>query len=152
MLRIMSPYARAQIGYHLLGLEPVIPMLDVIVAECSDCHMARLADLFEYFSLPTARLGVPPDWQKTISYNYYYKGLTKLTEKLETLTDNKLSDKKLREATESLNNIRRRLRNISELRKQQPPPIGGYDFIRLNHSSFYCGLEEQTKKLRKELA
>ena len=46
MLRFMRPYARAQIGYYLLGVEPVLPMLDLIIAECSDCHLERLADLF----------------------------------------------------------------------------------------------------------
>lgn len=147
MLRIMSPYARAQIGYHLLGVDPVIPMLDLIIAECSDCHMARLADLFEYFQLPTARLGVPPDWEKSISYDYYYKGLIKLKEQLEALTGNKISDEKLRKTTESINKIRNLLRKISTLRKQQPPPIGGYNFIQLNHYSFYCDIEELAKRL-----
>jgi len=147
MLRFMSPYARAQIGYHLLKMDPVIPMLDLVVADCSDCHMARLADLFEYFKLPTVRIGIPPDWEKSLSYNYYYKGLTKLRNKLEILTGSKISEKKLREATDSLNKIRSLLRNISELRKRQPPPIGGYDYIRLNHCSFYGDLKEITGKL-----
>lgn len=30
MLRFMSPYARSQIGYRLLGIDPVVPMLDLI--------------------------------------------------------------------------------------------------------------------------
>ena len=147
MLRVMSPYARAQIGYHLLGVDPVIPMLDLIVAECSDCHMARLADLFEYFRLPTARLGVPPDWKKPLSFDYYYQGLTQLRQKLEALNGNKILDGKLREVTKSINKIRSLLRNISALRKQQPPPIGGYDFIQLNHYSFYGDMEELAKGL-----
>ena len=61
MLRFMSPYARAQIGFHLLGIDPVVPILDLIIAQCTDCHMARLADLFEYFELPTMKIGVPLD-------------------------------------------------------------------------------------------
>lgn len=147
MLRILSPYARAQIGYHLLGVDPVMPMFDLIIAECSDCHKARLADLFEYFKLPTARLGIPPDWKKTLSYDYYYRGLVRLREQLEALTDNKISAEKLREMTESINKIRDLLRKIRELRKQQPPPIGGYDFTRLNHFSFYNNPKDVVKKL-----
>jgi benzoyl-CoA reductase/2-hydroxyglutaryl-CoA dehydratase subunit BcrC/BadD/HgdB len=147
MLRFMSPYSRSQIGYHLLGIDPVVPMLDLIVAQCSDCHESRLADLFEYFKLPTARLGVPPDWEKSLSYDYYYKGLTQLRQKLEGLTGNKISDEKLKEATDSINKIRDLLRRIDLLRRKQPPPIGGYDFIRLNHYSFYCDLEKLPPKL-----
>lgn len=147
MLRILSPYARSQMGYYILDLDPVMPLLDLIIAECSDCHMARLADLFEYFKLPTARLGIPPDWKKAISYDYYQSGLIKLKERLETLTGNKISDEKLRGAIESINKIRNLLSKISALREEQPPTIGGHDFIRLNHYSFYCDKEELEQKL-----
>jgi benzoyl-CoA reductase/2-hydroxyglutaryl-CoA dehydratase subunit BcrC/BadD/HgdB len=147
MLRFMSPYSRSQIGYHLLGIDPVVPMLDLIVVQCSDCHESRLADLFEYFELPTARLGVPPDWEKSLSRNYYYKGLAQLKEKLEVLTGNKISDKKIKESIESVNRIRDLLNKINLLRREQPPHLGGYDFIRLNHYSFYCDPEMLTGKL-----
>jgi benzoyl-CoA reductase/2-hydroxyglutaryl-CoA dehydratase subunit BcrC/BadD/HgdB len=137
MLRFMSPYSRSQIGYHLLGIDPVIPMLDLTVVQCSDCHESRLADLFEYFKLPTVRLGIPPDWGKSLSRDYYYKGLAQLTEKLEALTNNIVSDQKLKESTDSLNKIRDILSKINLLRINHPPPIGGAEFIRLNHYSFY---------------
>ncbi|MBC8273616.1 MAG: 2-hydroxyacyl-CoA dehydratase [Chloroflexi bacterium] len=148
MLRFMSPYSRSQIGYHLLGIDPVVPMLDLIVVQCSDCHESRLADLFEYFKLPTARLGVPPDWEKSLSRDYYYKELTRLREKLEVLTGNKISDGKLKESIEFINKIRDLLRKINLLRREQPPRVGGYDFIRLNHYSFYCDPEVLIGKLK----
>jgi benzoyl-CoA reductase/2-hydroxyglutaryl-CoA dehydratase subunit BcrC/BadD/HgdB len=148
MLRFMSPYSRSQIGYHLLGIDPVIPMLDLIVVQCSDCHESRLADLFEYFKLPTARLGVPPDWEKSLSRDYYYKGLTQLKKKLEVLTGNKISEEKLKESIESINEVRALLKKINMLRREQPPHLGGYDFIRLNHYSFYCDLKMLTGKLK----
>ncbi len=147
MLRFMSPYSRSQIGYHLLGIDPVIPLLDLIVVQCSDCHESRLADLFEYFKLPAVRLGVPPDWEKSLSRDYYHKGLTQLIEKLEALTGNKVSDRKLKESTDSINKIRDILSKINLLRKKQPPPIGGADFILLNHYSFYGDPEKLLPKL-----
>jgi benzoyl-CoA reductase/2-hydroxyglutaryl-CoA dehydratase subunit BcrC/BadD/HgdB len=147
VLRFLSPFARAQIGYHLLNTAPVIPILDLIVAQCSDCHMARLADLFEYLKLPTLRIGVPADWEKSLSKDYYYRELVKLKEELESITGNKISDEKLKRSIVSTNKIRRLLRNISTLRKKQPTPISGYDFIRLNHYSFYCDRDEVTRRL-----
>jgi benzoyl-CoA reductase/2-hydroxyglutaryl-CoA dehydratase subunit BcrC/BadD/HgdB len=149
MLRFMSPYGRSQIGYHLLGIDPVVPLLDLIVAQCSDCHESRLADLFEYFELPTMRLGVPQDWEKSLSRDYYYKELARLRERLETLTGNEITDQKLKSATNSLNNVRDILTKINALRKKQPPPLGGDDFIRLNHYSFYGDPEETLPKLDK---
>jgi benzoyl-CoA reductase/2-hydroxyglutaryl-CoA dehydratase subunit BcrC/BadD/HgdB len=147
LIRFYSPYSRSQIGYHLLGIDPMVPILDLIVIQSSDCHEARLADVFEYCKLPIARLGVPPDWKKSLSREYYQKRLTWLTEKLEAETGNKISDKKLKGSIEAINKIRDVLRKINLLRKEQPPRIGGYDFIRLNHYSFYCDPEVLINKL-----
>jgi benzoyl-CoA reductase/2-hydroxyglutaryl-CoA dehydratase subunit BcrC/BadD/HgdB len=147
LLRFMSPYDRAQIGYHILGMDPVVPMLDLVVMQNSDCHESRLADVFEYLKVPTVRLGVPPDWQKSLSRDYYQKRLLRLREQLETLTGSKISDDQLKKAIASLNQVRELLARIKLLRKEQPPPIGGYDFIRLNHYSFYCEPEVLAAKL-----
>jgi benzoyl-CoA reductase/2-hydroxyglutaryl-CoA dehydratase subunit BcrC/BadD/HgdB len=147
LLRFMSPYDRAQIGYYLLGIDPVVPMLDLVVIQNSDCHESRLADVFEYIKVPTMRLGIPPDWRKSLSRDYYQKRLTWLREKLEVLTGTKIPDEKLKKSIESLNKIRDLLNRINLLRKEQPPPIGGYDFIRLDHYSFYGDPEELAAKL-----
>jgi benzoyl-CoA reductase/2-hydroxyglutaryl-CoA dehydratase subunit BcrC/BadD/HgdB len=147
MLRFMSPYSRSQIGYHLLGMDPVIPQLDLIVVQCSDCHESRLADLFEYFKLPTVRLGVPPDWEKSISREYYYRGLMRLKQTLEGLSGNEITEDRLKESIESLDMVRDLLNKIRLLRKTQLPPIGGNDFIHLNHATFYCDPEVLIHKL-----
>jgi benzoyl-CoA reductase/2-hydroxyglutaryl-CoA dehydratase subunit BcrC/BadD/HgdB len=147
VLRYLSPFARSQIGYHLLGLDPVIPILDLIVAQCGDCHMERLADLFEYFHLPIMRIGVPSDWGKEISFQYYSRGLKRVREKLEAITGKSISDEDLSESIQRMNRIRGLLRKIGQVRKAERPPIGGYDFIRLNHYSFYSDLGDLTQKL-----
>lgn len=147
MIHVINPFARGQIGYHLMGTDPVAPILDLIIAQCSDCHETRLADLFEYFKFPTTRLGIPTDWEKSISVNYYYRGLARLKEKLEALTGNAISDEKIKDSINYVNEIRGLLTKINALRKNQPPPIGGYDFIRLNHCSFYCEPDKLIKSL-----
>ena len=149
MLRFMSPFVKAQIGYHLLGMDPIIPLLDLIVTQCDTCQMSRLADLFEYLKLPTERIGIPPDWGKTLSQDYYYRGLTRLKNKLEGLSGIKISEEKLRESIEPANKVGNLLNKINLLRREQPPPIGGYDFIRLNHYSFCCDLSQLAEKLSK---
>lgn len=156
MLRFMSPHAREQIGYHLLDIDPVIPTTALIVAQCSDCHLSRLADLFEYFKLPTWKLGVPSDWKKSFSYDYYFRGLMRLKKKLEELTGNGITNERLEESISLINRLRGLLRKIDQLRREKLV-IGGYDFIRLNHFSFHCDLntfiqktEELYRKLEKE--
>lgn len=137
MHRFLNPFVRAQLGYHLLGMDPVVPMLDLIVAQCDDCHDSRLADLLEYLGLPAFRLGIPPDWEKDLSARYYAKGLAKLKSRLEELTGRRIQESGLRSAIESLNRVRAVLKEIASLRKAQSPPIGGVDFLRLNHASFF---------------
>jgi benzoyl-CoA reductase/2-hydroxyglutaryl-CoA dehydratase subunit BcrC/BadD/HgdB len=141
LIRFYSPYSRSQIGYHFLGIDPMVPILDLIVIQASDCHEARLADVIEYCKLPLARLGVPPDWEKSLSRDYYQRQLILLKEKLEAQTGHKITDEKLRGSIETTNKIRAALRKIDLLRRERPPKIGGYDFIKLNHHSFYCAPE-----------
>jgi benzoyl-CoA reductase subunit C len=143
----MDPFSRAQIGYHLLGMDPVLPLLDLVVAQCEDCHMTRLADMLEYFEFPTHKLGVPPDWDKSIAVDYYYQRLNKLKENLETMTGKKITDQKLGDAIESMNRMRTLIKEIDGFRKEHPPKIGGHDFIRLNHYSFFMDFEELIPEL-----
>lgn len=147
MLRFMSPYTRSQIGYHLLGIDPVIPMLDLVIIQCSDCHESRLADLFEYFEIPTIRLGIPSDWKKELSRNYYYRQLKHVKDRLESVTGNTVTDDGLREAIESQNKVREAIGKINLLRKRSPLPMGGNDYIKLNHYSFYADPEQLLPKL-----
>jgi benzoyl-CoA reductase/2-hydroxyglutaryl-CoA dehydratase subunit BcrC/BadD/HgdB len=147
MLRFMSPFARAQIGYHLLEKEPVIPMLDLVVAQCDDCHMTRLADLIEYFELPTARVGVPTDWDKSLSAEYYRRSLTQLRRRLAELSGTEITDERLRGAIELMNTLRDRFRRIDGLRAKPRPAFGGDTFLRLNHLSFKIPPQEMVAAL-----
>ena len=147
MLRFMSPYTRSQIGYHLLGIDPVMSMLDLVVVQCSDCHESRLADLFEYFEIPTIRLGVPSDWRKELSRQYYYRQITHLKEKLESTTGNTITDDSLKESIQSQNKVREALQKINTLRMKSPLPLSGGDYIRLNHYSFYSDPDELLPRL-----
>jgi len=137
MHRFLNPFVRAQLGYHLLGMDPIIPLLDLILAPCDDCHASRLADLMESLGLPALRLGIPSDWEKDLSAQSYKKGLAKIKVRLEELTGHRIQEAGLRSASESLNRVRTVLKEIGNLRKADSPPIGGLDFLRLNHASFF---------------
>jgi benzoyl-CoA reductase/2-hydroxyglutaryl-CoA dehydratase subunit BcrC/BadD/HgdB len=105
--------------------------------------------LMEYLELPVFKVGVPSDWKKEIAYEYYYKALGRLKTKLEEVTGNEITEETLKEKVEETNRIHELLRKIGELRKQDAPPIGGYDFIRLNHYSLLVEPEVVIEKLEK---
>lgn len=135
LLRFMNPQARSLAGFHILGLDPVTPIADLIVAQQTDCHIGRISELMEYLKLPVYKVGVPSDWEREVAQEYYYASLGRLKAKLEAMTGNEITEEKLKTAAEQTNKINRLLRKISELRKADSPPIGGHDFIRLNHYS-----------------
>ena len=137
MLRFLNPLARSIAGFHMMGLDPVMPLADLIVASQSECHVQRIAELLEHKGLPVFKVGVPPNWDKAYAGEYYFRELEQLKAKLEELSGVSVSDDRLREYIGYTNDIHAALRKIDELRKNDSPPLGGYDFIHLNHHSFY---------------
>ena len=155
MLRFMNPLARSMAGYHLMGLDPVTPISDLIVTQQTDCHVGRVTELLEFLKLPVHKVGVPPDWKKEFTFEYYYKSLNKLKRRIEELTGNEIAGENFKKYIGYTNRINRALRKIDALRKKDNPPLGEYEFIRLNHYSFLCEpqfaaekLEELYEKLR----
>lgn len=147
MLRFMNPLARSMAGFYELGLDPVTPISDLIVAQQTDCHVGRISELFEFKGLPVYKVGVPSEWKKKIAFEYYLKSLEKFKIKLEEMTGNKIDNEKFKMYLEKSNKLYERLRKIDSLRKKENPPIGLTEFIRLNHYSFTVDMDIMIEKL-----
>ena len=147
LLRFMNPLARSLAGYHMLGLDPVTPFADIIAFQETDCQVGRVSELMEYMKMPVYKLGVPADWNKDLSREYYYRALEKFKNRLEELTGTTIDDVKLLEQIKLSNKIHDSLQNINELRKKENPPITGYDFMKINHFSFFMDPEEAIEQL-----
>jgi len=144
-----STFHKAQTGYLLSGKEPVYNSLDYLIVEAGDWNSEMVGMyVYSYKRIPTTWLGIPgnPDFSGALSY--YLTGLGRLGEKLEELTGSKVSEEKLREYITLYNEMRDLLKDISYLRKDPSPPIGGLDFIKLNHYSFYCQPRKYVDSLR----
>lgn len=147
MLRFMNPLARSMAGFYDLGLDPVTPISDLIIAQQTDCHVGRISELFEFKKLPVHKVGVPSEWKKPIAFDYYVNSLRKMKRKLEELSGVEMKDEKVKEYIKKTNRVNEGLRKIDSLRKKEDPPIGLYDFIRLNHYSFNVDLDVMAQKL-----
>lgn len=147
MLRFMNPLARTMAGNVKLDLDPVTPIADLIIAGQTDNHIGRVSELFEYRKYPIFKVGVPADWTKQLSLDYYINSLRKMVSKLEEMTGNKIDLKEVNRQFELTNKINKLLRKISELRKKDNPPIGLSDFIKLNHYSLRIKPEIMVEKL-----
>ncbi len=152
MLRFLNPLARSIAGFHMMGLDPVMPLADLIVASQPECHIQRIAELLEHKGLPVFKVGVPPNWDKAYAGEYYFRELEQLKAKLEELSGDPVEDDTIREYIGYSNEVHGALRKIDELRKTDSPPLGGYDFIHLNHHSFYVEPRLAAEKLGQVLA
>lgn len=149
MLRFMNPYARSIAGYNLMGLDPVTPFADIILAQQLDCHIGRISELMEYYNIPLYKVGVPVEWKKDFARNYYLNSLKKLKAKIEEVTGNKITDEALKIEFKKSNRINELLRKIDALRKEVNPKVSGYDFIKLNHYSLRTKPEDAIAYLEK---
>lgn len=147
MSRWIYTFARANIGYRILGTEPIYNEMDMYVVPITDNHVRVVADTWDVFTeMTTFRYGIPHtkhDW----SAGYVATGFNMLKDKLEEFTGNKITDEKLKESIVLCNKERELLKEISLMRQSKRPPITTKDFIMLNHASLMLDKKVVVAKL-----
>jgi benzoyl-CoA reductase/2-hydroxyglutaryl-CoA dehydratase subunit BcrC/BadD/HgdB len=134
--RFIDTFCRSQIGYRMLGEEPLYQMLDLLIVPVTDHNIKTIADCFNFFANDNVfRYGVPHQKDEH-AFEYYLAGINSLKNKLEEFTGNRIENERLREAIDLCNRMRGLLKEISLLRKSEQPPITSYEFVKLNHASF----------------
>lgn len=140
--RFVDTFCRSQIGYRMLGEEPLYQMPDIIIDAVTDCNNKAIADCWNFYTdVEVFRFGVP-NIRDEIGLKYYTVGLNRLKDKLEEFTGNKITDEKLKQEIETMNKMRNLLREISLLRKEGHPVISSRDYVRLHHTSYYADRSE----------
>jgi benzoyl-CoA reductase/2-hydroxyglutaryl-CoA dehydratase subunit BcrC/BadD/HgdB len=152
--RFLDTFCRSQIGYKILGDEPLYELIDLLVAPVTDNNIRAIADCWNFYTdLEVFRYGIPHT-KDDLGFNYYLDGLNLLKGKLEGFTGTRIEDEKLREAIALSNRMRELFKEISLTRKSARPPISSRDFIKLNHASFHADrsiMLEVLESLAKEL-
>jgi benzoyl-CoA reductase/2-hydroxyglutaryl-CoA dehydratase subunit BcrC/BadD/HgdB len=134
--RFIDTFCRSQIGYRMMGGDPLYEIIDLLVVPVTDHNIKTIADCFNFFTNTNVfRFGVPHQKDEH-AFEYYLAGLRALKDKLEEFAGNKIDEGRLREAIDLYNRMRELLKKISLLRKSGQPPISGYEFAKLNHASF----------------
>ena len=152
--RFIDTFCRSQIGYRMLGEEPLYQMIDLLVVPVTDHNIKTIADCFDFFAEANVfRFGVPHQKDEH-AFEYYLVGLHQLRAKLEEFTGSEIDDGKLLEAVDLCNRMRRLMSEISLLRRSGQPPIAGSDFVKLNHASYVADkavMIEVLEAVRQEL-
>ncbi len=133
--RWFCTFCRAQVGYKAMKGEPYYDLADITVVPIVDNCVLAVADCWEFYKMASVfRFGVPHRKTKE-ALDYYLHGIKSLREAVEAFTGVKITDEKLREAIILCNKERELLRKISLMRKADPPPLTGAEFVRINHAS-----------------
>lgn len=134
--RFIDTFCRSQIGYRMMGTEPLYLLPDLIVVPITDNNHKAIADCWNFWTEDEVfRYGVPHNKSEE-AFDYYLEGLQRLKEKLEKLTGNKITDEGLKKEIDSCNRVRTLLKDISFMRRSESPPISSLDYVRLHHASF----------------
>jgi benzoyl-CoA reductase/2-hydroxyglutaryl-CoA dehydratase subunit BcrC/BadD/HgdB len=154
MSRFFDPFCRSQIGYWALKEEPLYHMIDLFVIPIADRNIMGIADCWEMWTdTKLFKLAVPHNKSER-SFQYYLERLQLLKDELEKLTGQSITEDELKKEIGISNRIRLLLRQISELRKSDHPPISGKEYIELHHASFLADrnfLAENLESLYQEL-
>ena len=136
---IMCPFSRAQVGERLLRTNPYYSMVDMLVAPITCQHLKKAAEIWEYHAdIDIFKLGIPHQYDTDFGLQYYGERVKALKDRVEAITGNEVTIKRLNEAVGLYNRIRGLLRKISLLRCNSHPPISSLEFLTLNHASFYA--------------
>ena len=146
--RFLDTFSRSQIGYWALREDLLYQLIDLVVVPCTDRNIGAIADCWEMWTdTKVFKFGVPHNNKTEHAFKYYLEGLQLLKEEIEKLTGKQITQEQLKREVELSNRIRLLLREISEMRKSEQPPISGKDFIRLNHASFHADRAFMIKSL-----
>ena len=145
--RFFDTFSRSQIGYWALE-EPLYRLIDLFVVPCTDKNISAISDCWEMWTdTKVFKLGIPHNNESEHAFKYYFEGLHLLKDEIEKLTGDSITDENLKKEIRLSNRIRLLLRQISESRKADQPPISGKDFVKLHHASFLIDRDFMVRNL-----
>jgi benzoyl-CoA reductase/2-hydroxyglutaryl-CoA dehydratase subunit BcrC/BadD/HgdB len=123
-------------GFKLAGLCPYVESADLIVGETT-CDGKKKA--YEMFHQITGKVYVMelPNKKGDDGRTLWRNEVKRLADKLSEVTGKQLTVEGLRKAAGVVNEKRKALQRLSQLRSYDPAPISGLDALLINQISFY---------------
>ena len=121
-------------------------MIDMIVAENTCDSKKKMYELLGDY-VPTYVIDLPQRPDSPEALNYFLGELDKFKGSMEKLTGNKITFEQLKKEIESLNETRKLLHRLYELRKMDPTPITGVDVLKVLQKQYFLSADEFKKSL-----
>jgi benzoyl-CoA reductase/2-hydroxyglutaryl-CoA dehydratase subunit BcrC/BadD/HgdB len=133
--RNLCPLIKSFYGFKLNRTCPYFQASDLVVGETTCDGKKKVYELLSEL-IPTYVLEVPHKPDSAKGKEFWFKELEAFKAEVEKLTGNQITAEKLKAAIELINNKRRALKRLSELRAKSPSPISGLDGLLIEQISF----------------
>ncbi|MHA1301947.1 MAG: 2-hydroxyacyl-CoA dehydratase subunit D [Candidatus Helarchaeota archaeon] len=143
------PFGRSTLGFLEKG-HPLYSLIDIMIVGTFCNGVQNVANYLDYFKIPSVPIFIPHK-KNLPAFNYYLYELKKIQKYIEDFTGNRITSKDLLAAINSYNEMRSLLREISNYRKLDKPPIRGLDIHRLVSESLLLGPKIMIPKLRNQI-
>jgi benzoyl-CoA reductase/2-hydroxyglutaryl-CoA dehydratase subunit BcrC/BadD/HgdB len=133
--RNLCALIKASLGFKLAKVCPYIETCDLLVGETTcDGKKKYYETLNDFQPVHVMEL---PQRKEEADRRLWQEEVRRLASRLEELSGRKLEEGALREAIRVVNDKRRALLRLAELRKSDPPVISGRDALLINQIAFY---------------
>jgi benzoyl-CoA reductase/2-hydroxyglutaryl-CoA dehydratase subunit BcrC/BadD/HgdB len=136
---------KSSLGFKLASVCPYIESCDLLVGETTCDGKKKYYEILNEFQ-PVHVMELP-QCKGNSDRRLWRDEIARLISRLEELSGKKIEEDALREAIRILNEKRRALLHLAELRKNDPPVISGRDALLINQIAFYDDPERLTEKI-----
>jgi benzoyl-CoA reductase/2-hydroxyglutaryl-CoA dehydratase subunit BcrC/BadD/HgdB len=123
------------VGFKLSRLCPYIESCDLVVGETTCDGKKKAYEIFEDYA-PVYVMEIP-QMKQACDRELWRVEILRFKDKIEEVTGKTITPAKLQEAIGLVNNRRRVLQRLNQLRAAHPVPISGRDVLLANQISFY---------------
>jgi len=136
---------KSSFGFKLGRICPYVQASHLIVGETTCDGKKKMFEILNQYQ-PVYVMEVP-NKKTSLSRNLWLGEVLAFKDVIETLTGNKLTLNKLTQAIKSVNERRRALQRLYNLRKARPVPISGKDALLVTQVSFYDDVNRCIKQV-----
>jgi benzoyl-CoA reductase/2-hydroxyglutaryl-CoA dehydratase subunit BcrC/BadD/HgdB len=133
--RNLCPLIKSFYGFKIGGTCPYFQVSDLVVGETTCDGKKKVYELLNEL-IPTYVIEIPHKPDTAEGKAFWYKEVEAFKAKIEALTGNIITAEKLKAAIEIINNKRKALKRLNDLRANAPPPISGLDALLIYQVSF----------------
>jgi predicted CoA-substrate-specific enzyme activase len=130
---VFCDLTKSLLGQFMLK-EPLHEAVDRVFTFYTCSSMKATAEAMDHFFKPTHGYLVPRTTERESARRFFREELLHFRKDLENWNGRAISDERLRQEIGLFNRIRRRVRDISALRKRNNPPLSGRDFLEITRA------------------